>query len=88
MIRYLLLALAALPFQSLAFPNRIAKPFGENVLDTVQNVAGRVAGRVAQSSGAVQGLGGSAFTFEEEDDEQVWTALANLERDSKFLQCC
>jgi hypothetical protein len=73
--------LLCLPCSILAFPQRIARPVGESVLASVQYVAGRVA---QSSSSDVQGLGGSNFVAAEEDDKQVWTALANLERDSKF----
>jgi hypothetical protein len=80
--RYSLAAALLLPCAfTLTLPNRIARPVGESVLASVQYVAGRV----AQSSSGVQGLGGSAFMAAEEDDAQVWTALANLERDSKLL---
>lgn len=80
----LVVILLCLPCSILAFPQRIARPVGESVLASVQYVAGRVA---KSSSSDVQGLGGSSFVASEEDDKQVWTALANLERDSKLVSC-
>lgn len=79
-----------------AFPSRISKPVGDKVLDSVESLASRVAQSTSNVVGAnskspsprtnrsVQGLGGPSFALSDEDDPQVWKALANLERDSKY----
>lgn len=72
-----------------------SKSIGEVALDNVQGLASRVAdssGRqvvteetfVERRETGVRGLGGSVMRSDGTTDPQVWTALANLERDSTY----
>jgi len=77
-----------------AFPVRVSRSVGEVAVDSVEGIASRVADTkseivnpdfVRRRESGVQGLGGSVMRSDGTTDPQVWTALANLERDST---CC
>ena len=92
-----LLFISLLSIQTRAFPVRIIQSVGEVALDNVEGLAsvvgdsgGKIVNTDSRRKRGVAGLGGSVMKSSTSDvgktttDPQVWTALANLERDSEY----